>query len=53
MTVAGAAHGVNGYGVLLFDKVNRTITMELHTMDQNRDPSRESVPGWPRTIQIK
>jgi arylsulfatase A-like enzyme len=53
MTVAGAAHGVNGYGVLLFDKVKRTITMELHTMDQNRDPSRESVPGWPRTIKIE
>ena len=53
MTVAGAAHGVNGYGMLLFDKTNRTITMELHTMDQNREPSRESVPGWPRTLQIK
>jgi arylsulfatase A-like enzyme len=53
LSVAGTAHGVNGYGMLLFDKTKRTITMELHTMDQNREPSRESVPGWPRTLQIK
>ena len=53
MTVAGTTHGVNGYGMLVFDKTTRTITMELHTMDQNREPSRRSVPGWPRTIQIK
>jgi arylsulfatase A-like enzyme/phosphodiesterase/alkaline phosphatase D-like protein len=53
LSVAGTAHGVNGYGMLLFDKSNRTITMELHTMDQNREPSHESVPGWPRTLQIK
>ncbi len=53
MTVAGTAHGFNGYGMLLFDKNERTITMELHTMDQNREPSRESVPGWPRILKIK
>ncbi|MBC8352900.1 MAG: sulfatase-like hydrolase/transferase [Planctomycetes bacterium] len=50
LTVAGTAHGVNGYGMLLFDKDNRQITMQLHTMDQDRNPSNQSVPGWPLTI---
>lgn len=53
LTVAGAAHGVNGYGIILFDKRKRTITLELHTMDQNREPSQEAVPGWPRILKIR
>ncbi len=52
MTVAGTAHGFNGYGMLLFDQANRQITMQLHTMDQDRKPSNESVPGWPLTIEV-
>ena len=52
MTVAGAAHGVNGYGMVLFDKANRKITCELHTFDAERRPAPRSVPGWPLTITV-
>ena len=53
LTVAGTAPGENGYGMLLFDKVNRRITMELHTMNADRKPSHHKVPGWPLTIDVK
>ena len=53
LSVAGTAHGENGYGILLFDKDNQQITMELHTMDQDRRPSRQAVPGWPLTVEIR
>ena len=53
ISVAGTAHGVNGYGMLLFDKDSRKITIELHTMNGDREPSHESVPGWPLTLEIK
>ena len=52
LTVAGTAHGYNGYGMILFDKEKRRITMELHTMDQDRKPSNQRVPGWPLSIDI-
>ena len=52
LTVMGTAHGYNGYGMIRFDKQKRTITMELHTMNADRKPSNESVPGWPLTIQV-
>ncbi|MEO2017173.1 MAG: alkaline phosphatase D family protein, partial [Fuerstiella sp.] len=53
VSVAGTAHGENGYGILLFDKEKHQITMELHTMDQDRRPSNLRVPGWPLTIDIR
>lgn len=53
LSVAGIAHGENGYGMVLFDKVNHTITMELHTMDDDRNPSQQKVPGWPLTVEVK
>jgi hypothetical protein len=52
LTVAGTAHGYNGYGMVLFDKTKRKITLQLHTMNQDRVPSNESVPGWPLTIDV-
>ncbi len=52
LTVAGAAHGVNGYGMVLFDKRNHRITCRLHTMDQDRKPNQQVVPGWPMTIEV-
>jgi arylsulfatase A-like enzyme len=52
LSVAGTAHGENGYGILLFDKDKKQITMELHTMDQDRRPSGQAVPGWPLTVKI-
>ncbi|HIK93275.1 MAG TPA: hypothetical protein EYG03_15035, partial [Planctomycetes bacterium] len=53
VSVAGTAHGENGYGMLLFDKDKHQITMELHTMDQDRRPSNQRVPGWPLTIDVR
>lgn len=53
ISVAGTAHGENGYGMLLFDTVNRKITIELHTMDADRKPSHHKVPGWPLTVDVK
>ena len=53
MTVAGAAHGVGGYGTVIFDKAKRQITCELHTFDQERRPAPRTVPGWPMTIDVK
>ena len=52
LTVAGVAHGVNGYGIVLFDKKKRTITCELNTFDSERRPAQRSVPGWPLTIRV-
>ncbi len=52
LTVAGTAHGYNGYGMVRFDNEKRQITMELHTMDDDRNPSRQPVAGWPLTIDV-
>ena len=52
LTVAGAAHGVGGYGMVIFDKEKRQITCQLHTFDAERKPAPREVPGWPMTIQI-
>lgn len=52
LTVAGAAHGVGGYGTIVFDKAGRRITCELHVFDQERRPAPRPVPGWPFTIQV-
>jgi len=53
LSVAGTAHGENGYGILLFDKDKHQVTMELHTMDQDRRPSHQLVPGWPLTVKVR
>lgn len=53
LSVSGTAPGENGYGMVLFNKVNRTITMELHTMNADRKPSHHQVPGWPLTVKVK
>ena len=52
LTVAATAPGVNGYGMIVFDKQNSTITCEIHTMDAERVPSGEAVPGWPHQIGV-
>ncbi len=53
LTVAGAAHGVGGYGMVIFDKTKKQITCKLHTFDQERRPAPKDVPGWPMTIDVK
>lgn len=52
ITVAGTGHGINGYGMILFDNQARQITLQLHTMDQERQPNEIAVPGWPLTIDV-
>ena len=52
LSIAGVAHGWNGYGMVIFDKQQSTITLQLHAMDQDRKPIQESVPGWPLTIPV-
>lgn len=52
LTVAATAPGINGYGMIYFDKVKNTITCDLHTMDSERQPDGKSVPGWPHRIQV-
>lgn len=53
VTVAGTGPGINGYGMLLFNNQKRQITLELHTMDQERNPNEVTVPGWPMTIDVR
>ncbi|NND97654.1 MAG: sulfatase-like hydrolase/transferase [Pirellulaceae bacterium] len=52
ITVAGTAPGVSGYGLVVFDKRNRRITCQLHTLDEQRDPAPRVVAPWPFTIEI-
>lgn len=52
LTVAGTADGHNGYGIILFHKEKRQITLELHTMDADRKPNNQAVPGWPLIIDV-
>ena len=47
LTVAGAAHGVGGYGMVTFDRKTRTVTCDIHVFDQERRPAPRKVPGWP------
>ena len=53
LTVRGLANGYNGYGIILFDKTNRQVTLQLHTMNADRKPSNDKVPGWPLQIEVR
>lgn len=52
LTVAGAAHDVGGYGMVLFDKAKRQITCELHAFNAEREPAPREVAGWPLVIDV-
>jgi len=53
LTLEAKADGVVGYGMILFDKRAREITLEIHPMDPDtRDPIDLEVPGWPKRIKI-
>ncbi|HAD61812.1 MAG TPA: hypothetical protein DCG12_21450 [Planctomycetaceae bacterium] len=52
LTVAGAAHGVGGYGTVTFNRAKRTITCDIHVFDQERRPAPRKVPGWPLEIAV-
>ena len=53
LTVAGAAHGVGGYGMVIFNRETSQITCQLHTFNQDRDPDPHPVAGWPLTIDVQ
>ena len=52
MMFAGTGHDINGYGMMLIDNQKRQHTLELHTMDQERNPNEVAVSGWPMTIDV-
>jgi len=53
LTLTAKADGIVGYGMVLFDKQAREITLEIHPMDPDtRDPTDIKVPGWPKRIKI-
>mgnify|MGYP003662960811 CR=1 FL=1 len=52
MTLVGKADGLQGYGMVLFDKNLHQITLEIYTFDSNREPKQVPVAGWPKVIQV-
>lgn len=53
LTLVAKADGLQGYGMILFDKDKHRITLELYTFDANREPKQVAVPGWPMVIDVK
>ena len=51
LTLVGKADGLQGYGVILFDKDHHSITIQLSTFDSDREPKQVPVAGWPKVIQ--
>ncbi len=52
LTLTAKADGLQGYGMILFDKDQHRITLELYTFDENREPKQIEVPGWPKVIDV-
>ena len=52
LTVAATAPGANGYGIVVFNKRDMTITCELHSMDAERVPDGKIFRGWPHRIDV-
>lgn len=53
ITIEAAANGINGYGMIVFDTSNREVTLELHPMNEMREPSTREVVGWPLTVNFQ
>lgn len=53
LTVAATAPDKQGYGMVLFDKPNSRITLQLHTLDSDRKPDQEQIPGWPLSLDVR
>ncbi|MCB1122213.1 MAG: alkaline phosphatase D family protein, partial [Verrucomicrobiae bacterium] len=54
LTLVAKADGYVGYGMVLFDKDSRDITLQFHPMDPNtREPIDVDVPGWPKRIRVE
>lgn len=52
LTLTAKADGLQGYGMILFDKDQHRMTLELYTFDENREPKQIAVPGWPKVIEV-
>ena len=52
VTVYGAGNGLNGYGMVLFDTANREIELQFHPMNEERQPMKVKVSGWPHTVKF-
>ena len=52
ITMFGAGNGLNGYGIVLFDTTNREIELQFHPMNEERQPIKAKVPGWPHSIKF-
>ena len=53
ITLVAKADGLQGYGIVRFDKDQSTVTFELYTLDAEREPKQVAVPGWPHRIPIQ
>ena len=51
VTMYGAGNGLNGYGIVLFDTVNKEIELQFHPMNEERKPIKQDVYGWPHTVR--
>jgi len=51
LTIRGTAPGKQGYGIVVFDKSNKQVRIELHTMNSDRKPDQMKIPGWPLELQ--
>ena len=52
VSMAAKADGLQGYGMILFDKSKHEITFELYTFDADREPKHVAVAGWPKVIRV-
>lgn len=52
ITMYGAGNGLNGYGIVLFDTINRKIELQFHPMNEQRKPIKAEVSGWPHTVKF-
>lgn len=53
VTMAAKADGLQGYGIVKFDKDQSAITFELYTLDAEREPRQVAVAGWPHRIKVQ
>ena len=52
MTVHAAANGQHGYGMVIFDPVKKSISLEFHPLNENREPVSTEVEGWPFQVSF-
>ena len=53
ITMYGAGNGLNGYGIVVFDTINREIEVQFHPLNEERKPIKANVSGWPHTVRFE